>query len=109
MRDTHICRNYPLPEYGEIWDINLVLNTYDSFCFDDQLYCKSLGKKLIVLLIILGVRRKPAFFTISVDNINFAEGKVTLFPIRTLKRSNPRISLRSPIYHRFDTNSKYSL
>ena len=50
-----------------IWDILILLRHYDNMDFNDE----ALVKKTVMLVIILGARRKQALFTSSTDNIIF--------------------------------------
>ena len=54
-----------------------------------------------MLFIILGVHRKQALFTLSIDNIIFKENKVILFPNKTMKHSKPNAPLERLIYHHY--------
>ena len=47
-----------MPRYVKIWDINKVLNYIDSLPVNEELSYKQLTQKLVVLLMILGTRRK---------------------------------------------------
>ena len=55
---------------------------------NDNLQFKALVKKMVMLFIILGVRRKQALFTLSTDNIIFKENKVILLSNETMKHAN---------------------
>ena len=59
-----------------------------------------LCKKLVILLLILGVRRKQALTSITVENVVLDHGKVILLPNMTLKHSAPNRLLKPIVYHR---------
>ena len=59
----------PLPRYMFIWDTNLVLTYYNKIGHNKELEFKYLLKKIVMLLMILGARRKHALSTIYVYNI----------------------------------------
>ena len=88
-------RHPPLPGYMHIWDINLVLTYYNRIGHNEELEFKCLVKKMVMLFMILGARRKHALSTIYVDNIAFKDDKVILLPNETLKHSKPT---RIPIH-----------
>ena len=52
-----------------IWDTNLVLTYYNKIGHNKELEFKYLLKKIVMLLMILGARRKHALSTIYVYNI----------------------------------------
>ena len=47
-----------------------------------------------MLFLILGARRKQAFFTSNIDNIIFADNEVIILPNKTLKHTNPNRTLK---------------
>ena len=53
----------------------------------EDLEFKYLVKKIVLLFMILGARRKHALSTIYVDNTVFKDDKVILLPKKTLKHS----------------------
>ena len=80
-------RHPPLPTYMHIWDINLVLTYYNRIGHNEEF--KYLVKKIVMLFMILGARRKHALSTIYVGIIVFKDDKVVLLPNKTLKHSKP--------------------
>ena len=86
--------NFVLPRY------------YDDMNFNDNLKFKTLVKKIAVVFIILGARRKQALFTLSTDNVIFKENNFSLLPNKTIKHSKPNISLDPLIYHQYPGNNK---
>ena len=54
---------------------------------NDNLQLKALVKKMVMLFIIFGARRKQALFTLSTDNIIFNENKVILLPNIIMKHT----------------------
>ena len=99
-------RHPPLPKYEQIWDINQVLD-YDTSSPDNkELECKYIVKKLVMLFLILGARRKQARFTINIENVTFADNKVILLPNKTLEHTNPNRPLEPLTYHKYDTEEK---
>ena len=99
-------RHHPLPKYVEIWDLTLLLKYYEQKENNDCLEFKELVKKTVMLLIILGARRKQALFTLSVDNIVFKENKVILLPNKTMKHTKANRPLEPLIYHHYPDNEK---
>ena len=71
-------RHLPLPKYTQVWDINQILDYYTNLPDNEELEFKYIVKKLVMLFLILGARRKQALFTINIDNIIFADNKVIL-------------------------------
>ena len=69
--------------------MNQVLDYYTNLPDNEELEFKHIVKKLVMLFLILGARRKQAIFTIHTDNIIFADNKVILLPNKTLKHTNP--------------------
>ena len=53
-------RNPPWPRYMHIWDINLILTYYNSIANNEELDFKYLVKKIVMLYMIIGARRKHA-------------------------------------------------
>ena len=102
-------RHPPLPSYMHKWDINLVLTYYDRIGYIEELECKYLVKKTVMLFMILGARRKHALSKIYVGNIIFKDDKVILLPNKTLKHSKPTIPLQPLIYNVYKENIKLCL
>ena len=64
-------------------------------------------KKLVMLFLILGPRRKQELFTINIDNIIFPDNKVMLLPNKTLKHTNPSlIDLSNHFYYKYEAEEK---
>ena len=59
-----------------------------NFGICDKLQFKDLVKKTVILFMILGVRRKQALFTITVNSIIIEENEIFFLPNKTLKHSN---------------------
>ena len=88
-------RHPPLSKYMDIWDLTVLLKYYEQ---KENNYClefKTLVKKVVMLFIILGTRRKQALFTLSVENFVFKENKVILLPSKTMKH----IKANRPLEH----------
>ena len=68
--------NFVLPRY------------YDDMNSNNNLKFKALVKKMAVVFIILGARRKQALFTLSTYNVIFKENNFSLLPNKTMKHSN---------------------
>ena len=49
------------------WDINILLTDYDNMPPNSELDLKCLCMKLVILLLILGARRKQALVSITVE------------------------------------------
>ena len=98
-------RHQPLPRYMHIWDINLVLRYYNSIRNNEELNFKYLIKKIVMLFMILGARRKHALSLIYVDNIVLEDDKVILLPNKTLKHSKPTRPLQPLIYNAYKENT----
>ena len=59
-----------------------------------------------MLFINLGVRRKQAVFTLSVDSIAFKENTVILLPNKTMKHTEANRSFEPLIYHHYLDNEE---
>ena len=60
----------------DIWDINRLLSHYDFLDHNEyHLHYKILTAKITMLLIIIGDKKPPTLFTISVEKILFKENK----------------------------------
>ena len=99
-------RHPPLPKYVDIWDLTLLLKYYEQKENNDCLEFKELVKKTVILFIILGVRKKQALFTLSVDNIVLKENKFILLPSKTMKHTKANRPLQPLIYHHYPENEK---
>ena len=88
-----------------IWAINLVLRYYNSIRNNEELNFKYLIKKIVMLFMILGARRKHALSLIYVDNIVLEDDKVILLPNKTLKHSKPTGPLQPLIYNAYKENT----
>eukprot|EP00794_Sanderia_malayensis_P004314 gene4314-4887_t len=75
-------RHPPLPKYVHIWDINKVLGFYKTLPDNEQLSLKEITQKLVMLLLILGARRKQTLLSILIDNIKITDNGMTLIPHR---------------------------
>ena len=75
-------------KYTSIWGISVVLDYYNSIKTNDKLQFKDLVKKTVILFMILGVRRKQALFTITVNSIIIEENEIFFLANKTLKHSN---------------------
>ena len=72
----------------------------------DFLEFKELVNKTAMLFINLGVRRKQAVFTLSVDSIAFKENTVILLPNKTMKHTEANRSFEPLIYHHYLDNEE---
>ena len=97
-------RHPPMPIYVKIWDINKVLNYIDSLPVNEELSYKQLTQKLVVLLMILGARRKQALHSVQIDNVVLDENACVLLPNKVLKHSKPGRNIEPIIYHSFEHN-----
>ena len=66
-----------------------ILIYYNKIGHNEESEFKYLVKKMVMLFMILGPRRKHAHSAIYVDNITFNDDKVILLPNKTLKHSKP--------------------
>ena len=96
----------PVAKYTNIWDINLVLDYYAENQDNSQLTLKELTMKFVLLLMILGARRKQAIVSIDIDNVVIDQDRLVLLPNRTLKHSKPGNPLEPISYKRFSGNKK---
>ena len=63
-------RHSPLPKYLDIWDANnLFISHYDYLGHNENLNNKDLEEKKVMLFVIIGVKRKQALFSVSVEII----------------------------------------
>ena len=100
-------RHPPMPRYVKVWDINKVLNYIDSLPANEELSYKQLTQKLVVLLMILGARRKQALHSVQIDNVVLDENECFLLPNKVLKHSKPGRNIELIIYHSFEHNKLY--
>ena len=91
-------RHPPLLKYTSIGGISIVLDYYNSIKTNDKLQFKDLVKKTVILFIFLGVRRKQALFTITLNSIIIEENEIFFLPNKTLKLSNIHRPLEPLIY-----------
>ena len=99
-------RHPPLPKYVQIWDINTVLNFYNSSPDNEFLPLKDLTQKLAMLLMILGARRKQSLLTILIDNIKITDTELILLPNDLQKHTRPGRTIEPIVYRRFSSNEK---
>ena len=66
-------------------------------------------KKVLMLFMILGAKRKHSLSTIFIDNIVFEDDKVIMLPNKTLKHSKPARPLQPLIYNAYEENIKLYL
>ena len=90
-------RDPALSQYGDIWDINLLLSHLTLLGHDENLTYKELW----MLIVIRDTRRKQALFTISVENV-----LVVLLPNKTTKYFNQNRPL-DPLIYLWDAESRY--
>ena len=91
----------PLPKDTNIWDINTLLSHYDKMPPNGELDFKCLYKKLIILLLILGARRKQTLTSIAVENVILNHYKAILLLNKTLTHSAPNQPLKPFAYHSY--------
>ena len=99
-------RYLPLPKYAQIWNINQILDYCTNLPDNEGLEFKYIVKKLVMLFLILGARKKQPLFTINIDNIIFADNKVILLQSKTLKHTNPNRPLEPLTYHKYEAEEK---
>ena len=79
----------PLPKYVKTWDINMVLELFDHMGDNSKLSFKDLTRKLVVLLLILGARRRQPIVAIHVNCVLIEHDKCVLLPTVPLKHTRP--------------------
>ena len=96
----------PLPKYVNIWDMNRLLIYYDNVGPISELSFKQLFRKIAVLFMLLGARRKQAFLAVDIANVIVQTDKAILLPNKTLKHTNPKHPLQPFVYHSFSKNER---
>jgi len=96
----------PLPRYVKIWDINQVLEHYNKLPENSLLSLKELTHKLVLLLMILGARRKQSLLHIHIDNIKITDAEMVLLPHTLQKHTKPGRTIEPIVYKRFCLNAK---
>ena len=94
----------PLPKCVIIWDMNKLLTYYDNMGSNSELTFKQLCRKIAVLLMLLGARRKQALLAIDIGNVIVQTDKANLLPNKTLKHKTPKHPLKPFVYHSFSEN-----
>ena len=74
-----------------------------------ELDFKCLCKKLVILFLILGDRRKQVCTFITVENVMLDHDKVILLSNKTLKHSAPNCHLKPLVYHSYKEKAKISI
>ena len=95
----------PTAKYSNIWDISIMLDYYTKSKENNELTLKELTMKFVMLLMILGGRRKQAIVAIEIENVIITEDKLLLLPNKTLKHSKPGRPLECLSYKRFMENT----
>ena len=96
----------PLPTYVKTWDINMVLELFDHMGDNSNLSFKDLTRKLVVLLLILGARRRQPIVAIQVNCVLIEHDKCVLLPTIPLKHTRPGKRLDCIEYDAFPENRK---
>ena len=78
----------PLPKYVKPLDINMVLELFDHMGDNSKLSFKDLTRKLVVLLLILGARRRQPIVAIQVNCVLIEHDKCVLLPTVPLKHTH---------------------
>ena len=94
----------PMPKYGEIWDINIVLDYYEKQKDNKELNMMQLTQKLTLLLMILGSQRKHTLTTIDAKNAIIEAEKMILLPNKLQKQTRPGKQISPIVYHRYPHN-----
>ena len=96
----------PMPKYGEIWDINIVLEYYANNNDNNKLSMMQLTQKLAILLMILGSQRKHTLTTIDENNVVIEKDKMILLPNQLQKQTKPGKCISPITYCRYPHNNK---
>ena len=75
-------RHLPLPKYTQIWDIKQVLDYYANFPDNEELEFKYIAKKLAMLFLILGARRKQTLLPLILITFLLQIIKLLFYQIR---------------------------
>ena len=67
---------------------------------------KCLCKKLVILFLILGARRRQDLISNFVENVILDHDKVTLLSDKILNHSAPNLPLKPFLYHSYKENAK---
>ena len=81
----------PLPKYINIWDMSKLLTYYNNMGPHSELTFNQLCRKIAVLFMLLGARRKQKLLVLDIANVIVQTNKVILLPNKTLKHTNPNI------------------
>ena len=100
-------KHSPLPKYVNIWDMNKLLIYYDNMGPNGELTFKQLCRKIAVLFMLLGARRKQALLAIDIANVIVQTDKAILLPNKTLKHTNPKHPLQPFVYHSISENENF--
>ncbi len=91
-----IFNRHPLAKYVQIRDINVVLSLYNRLPENPLLSLEDLTQKLLMLLKILGARRKNSVRS-TVDNIKISNNEMVLLLCEVLKNTRQG-SLWNPLF-----------
>ena len=75
-------RHPPLPKYTQMWDIKQVLDYYANFSDNEELEFKYTAKKLAMLFLILGARRKQTLLPLILITFLLQIIKLLFYQIR---------------------------
>ena len=99
----------PIPKNANIWDMNRLLTYYDIMRPNSELTFKQLCRKIVVLFMLLGARRKQALLAIEIANVIVQTDKAILLPNEKLKHINAKHPQEPFVYHSFSENEIYVL
>ena len=91
--------NHPL-----VWDMNKLLIYYDKMGPNSELTFQQLCRKIAVLFMLPGARRKQALLAIDIASVIVQTDKAILFQNKTYKHTNPKHPLQPFVYHSFSDN-----
>ena len=84
--------------------MNKLLAYYDNMGPNSELTFKQLCRKIAVLFILLGARRKQVLLAIDIANVIVQTDKAIFLPNKTLKHTNPKHPPERFVYYSFSEN-----
>ena len=78
-----------LPQYGVIWDVNMVFTYISSLPTDENISLLQLSEKLVMLFMLLSGQRAQTIHLIKLSDLRVDTDKVTIYFSTILKQTKP--------------------
>ena len=78
-----------LPQYGVIWDVNMVFTYILSLPTDENISLLQLPEKLVMLFMLLSGQRAQTIHLIKLSDLQVDTDKVTIYFSTILKQTKP--------------------